>query len=307
MGKTSMTDEVSQEVRMHEEGMMHAEMHFLKSQQWNVTNYALLLCGAALGVSQLKDALRAPSTNLLIAFVLVTGGAAVCFLAHLEKKLSEARRRAFLQRKRLPLEAFGERRSPEVFFLLNIALLLAVVGTLSILRAHLCVVIGSALAIVALFLSFLGWNRRPTVRAGYSSPRDIRMQSKRLRILEAAARSEEDGKTFTPAQIEKETGIPWYEVCNFASRYWYAEGVETKGLFEPAGGTRFGGTPDSSEKDQECRLTSDAAQHFLEWTSLEEARAASRTAMLVAAISIFMAAASLIVAVIGLYQAAATP
>lgn len=118
------------------------------------------------------------------------------------------------------------------------------------------------------------------------------MQNKRLRILKAAAEREETGKTFTPGELANDTGIPWSEVCAYASRYW-GEGVVTDGLFEPASGTRFGGTPLSSEKEQVCRLSNGAAQQYLEWTALQEARADSRTALWVASISILIGVAGL--------------
>lgn len=156
-----MTDRERWEVSIHEESMMQAEIHFLKNQQWNVTNYALLIFGALISLRLLGNPARVLPTCVLLAVAMISAAAAVFLIWLLEGKLNEARARAQEERAKLPLKLYNERRSPAVLSFLNAALVLAGVLTTWILGAHLCVVVGFATAI--LLWSALQWDC--TVRA----------------------------------------------------------------------------------------------------------------------------------------------
>ena len=68
--------------------VVHAEINFLKGQQWHVTNYGLLLYAALVTVS---SQFTRPDPCILAIFAVIAGGAAIVVVCQLHKSIDKHR------------------------------------------------------------------------------------------------------------------------------------------------------------------------------------------------------------------------
>ena len=130
-------------------------------------------------------------------------------------------------------------------------------------------------------------------------------KSKVLRVLEFAAKKEEDGESFTAEGLMGVTKLSWKELWQYSFRVLAGQ-QWVDGIFSYDHGSPLTRDDQKAPRNgMKYKITYPAMMHWMEYQELKESRLSSRNAQTNATISIYLAVAAIAVAVwLGVFRPA---